>query len=160
LGKRSITEFNYRYSDDERAYIFAGVNLLEGGAERQEIFQKLQNKGFKVIDMTDNEVAKLHIRYMVGGHSPESVGERLIRLEFPERPGALLGFLNQLKPDWNISLFHYRNHGAAYGRVLLGLQIPNNNMGGLKQSLQKLGYQYWDETENSAYRLFLGQILN
>jgi threonine dehydratase len=105
--------------------------------------------------MSDNEMAKLHIRYMVGGHAPRLDNERLLRLEFPERPGALLNFLESIGQNWNISLFHYRNHGAAYGRVLLGLQIPGDDMPKLQQSLRRLGYQYWDESQNPAYSFFL-----
>ncbi len=156
LGKRSITEFNYRYADTARAYIFAGIELAQGEKQRQEILKRLNAKKFKVKDVTDNEMAKLHIRYMVGGHPPPLRNERLIRLEFPERPGALLSFLDILQADWNISLFHYRNHGAAYGRVLVGLQIPDNKWEGFLHSLQQLGYQYAVETDNPAYRMFLG----
>lgn len=155
LGKRSITEFNYRYADSRRAHIFAGVKLTYGNDERKELLEKLAGKGFDVTDMSDNEMAKLHIRYMVGGHAPGLENERLLRLEFPERPGALLNFLESIGQAWNISLFHYRNHGAAYGRVLLGLQIPGDEMPKLQQSLQRLGYQYWDETRNPAYSFFL-----
>jgi threonine dehydratase len=155
LGKRSITEFNYRYADPERAHIFAGVKLTYGGGERRELLERLSGKGFDVTDMSDNEMAKLHIRYMVGGHAPRLENERLLRLEFPERPGALLNFLESIGPSWNISLFHYRNHGAAYGRVLLGLQIPGDDMPKLQQSLRRLGYQHWDETGNPAYSFFL-----
>ncbi len=155
LGKRSITEFNYRFADTEKAYIFAGVELTQGENQRQEILKRLASKGFKVEDVTDNEMVKLHVRHMVGGHPPPLQNERLIRLEFPERPGALLAFLDTLQPDWNISLFHYRNHGAAYGRVLVGMQIPDTKWAGFLRSLQKLGYQYSVETDNPAYRMFL-----
>ncbi|MBN1379188.1 MAG: threonine ammonia-lyase, biosynthetic [Gammaproteobacteria bacterium] len=155
LGKLSITEFNYRFSDIDKAYIFAGVELTQGIHQQQEMFSRLTTRGFKVLDVTDNEMAKLHIRYMVGGHPPPLVNERLLRLEFPERPGALLAFLEILHPDWNISLFHYRNHGAAYGRVLVGLQIPDQAWARFKRFLQKSGYQYQDETDNPAYDLFL-----
>lgn len=155
LGKRSITEFNYRYADPERAHIFAGVKLTYGSGERKDLLERLSGKGFDVTDMSDNEMAKLHIRYMVGGHAPRLENERLLRLEFPERPGALLNFLESIGQDWNISLFHYRNHGAAYGRVLLGLQTPGDDMPKLQQSLRRLGYQHWDETRNPAYSFFL-----
>jgi threonine dehydratase len=155
LGKRGVTEFNYRYADTERAYIFVGVELSRGGEEREAILGKLRGKGYTVTDMSDNEMAKLHVRYMVGGHPPALSHERLLRLEFPERPGALLNFLQHLQPQWNISLFHYRNHGAAYGRVLVGLQIPAPDMKRLLSSLRAVGYTYWDETDNPAYRLFL-----
>ena len=155
LGKRSITEFNYRYADSKRAYIFAGVELTEGANQQQEILNRLIAKGFNVTDVTDNEMAKLHIRYMVGGHPPPLGNERLLRLEFPERPGALLSFLEILQPEWNISLFHYRNHGAAYGRVLVGLQIPDRAWADFVRSLRQLGYQHREETENPAYSMFL-----
>ncbi len=154
LGKRSITEFNYRYADKQVAHIFAGVEV-SGDAERQTLLSKLGAKGFNVVDMSNNEMAKLHIRYMVGGHMNDAIDEYLLRLEFPEKPGALMKFLDYLAPAWNISLFHYRNHGAAYGRVLVGLQIPSEDKHALRQSLDDLGYLYWDETKNPAYRFFL-----
>jgi threonine dehydratase len=154
LGRHSITEFNYRFADTERAFIFTGVELTHG-AGQQEIYSRLIAKGFKVVDMTDNEMAKMHIRYMVGGHPPSMQNERLMRLEFPERPGALLAFLEILQPGWNISLFHYRNHGAAYGRVLVGLQIPDHAWSGFTRALQQLGYQCQEETLNPAYDMFL-----
>jgi threonine dehydratase len=156
LGKRQITEFNYRYNDAARAQVFAGVELGNGDEEREEIIARLGAKGFAVVDMTDNETAKLHIRYMVGGHARGLDDEMLLRAEFPERPGALLDFLGGLGRKWNISLFHYRNHGAAYGRVLLGLQVPPEERDGLLHTLSGLGYPVWDETENPAYRLFAG----
>lgn len=155
LGRRSITEFNYRFADTKRAYIFAGVELTQGENQRQEIFRRLSGKGFRVMDVTDNEMAKLHIRHMVGGHPPPLENERVMRLEFPERPGALLRFLELLQPDWNISLFHYRNHGAAYGRVLVGLQVPKQKWPGFTRLLRQLGYQCREETENPAYNMFL-----
>jgi threonine dehydratase len=154
LGKRQITEFNYRYADAQRAQVFVGVELARGDEERGEIIARLEQKGFSVVDMTDNETAKLHIRFMVGGHAREVADEMLIRFEFPERPGALLDFLSGLGRRWNISLFHYRNHGAAYGRVLLGIQVASEERAELRQLLDGLGYQYWEETENPAYRLF------
>jgi len=156
LGKRQITEFNYRFYDAAQAQVFAGVQLSQGEAERGEIVARLRSKGFSVVDMTDNETAKLHIRYMVGGHAPGLENERLLRVEFPERPGALLAFLSDLGRRWNISLFHYRNHGAAYGRVLMGIQVPGGELAELRATLSELGYPYWDETENAAYRLFAG----
>ena len=125
-----------------------------GDEERGEIIARLEQKGYSVVDMTDNETAKLHIRFMVGGHAREVTDEMLIRFEFPERPGALLDFLSGLGRRWNISLFHYRNHGAAYGRVLLGIQVASEERAELRQLLDGLGYQYWEETENPAYRLF------
>jgi threonine dehydratase len=155
LGKRSITEFNYRYANVERADIFAGVELGNGQRERSELLASLRRQGFQVTDMSRNEMAKLHVRYMVGGHGPKLQDEYLLRLEFPERPGALASFLEHLGQSWNISLFHYRNHGAAYGRVLLGVQIPYRERATLRDLLDKLGYLYTDETENPVYGLFL-----
>ncbi|PUB82657.1 MAG: threonine ammonia-lyase, biosynthetic, partial [gamma proteobacterium symbiont of Ctena orbiculata] len=156
IGKRSITEFNYRFSDPERAQIFVGIELSNGDEERLALFQRFVEKGYSIVDMTDNETAKLHIRYMVGGHALGLEGERLIRFEFPERPGALLYFLNHLGTDWNISLFHYRNHGAAYGRVLMGIQLSGSNASAFLRRLKKLDYPFWDETDNPAYKLFAG----
>jgi threonine dehydratase len=159
LGKRQITEFNYRFADEQRAQVFVGVELTRGEEERREIIARLEEKGFAVLDMTDNETAKLHIRFMVGGHARGVTDEMLIRFEFPERPGALLGFLSGLGRRWNISLFHYRNHGAAYGRVLLGIQVAPPDRPGLRELLDGLGYQYWEETDNPAYRLFASSEL-
>ncbi|MGQ9660593.1 MAG: threonine ammonia-lyase, biosynthetic [Thermochromatium sp.] len=156
LGKRQITEFNYRYADHDRAQVFVGVELSRGDEERAELIAHLKGNGFRVLDMTDNETAKQHIRFMVGGRAPGLRHERLVRLEFPERPGALFDFLNGLGKRWNISLFHYRNHGAAYGRVLMGLQIPPEEYADFTQSLTDLNYPHWDETENPAYRIFAG----
>ncbi len=155
LGKRAITEFNYRYSDPKEACIFVGVQLSEGDAEKQQIIAMLEEHGYGVVDMSDNELAKLHVRYMVGGRAPDLDDEMIFRFQFPERPGALLKFLNSLSKSWNISLFHYRNHGADYGRVLAGIQIPADERIRLTQSLDELGYPYWDETANPAYRSFL-----
>jgi threonine dehydratase len=132
------------------------VELTQGDAEREELVAKLRSRGFAVVDMSDNETAKLHIRYMVGGHARGIRGETLVRIEFPERPGALLGFLTGLGRRWNISLFHYRNHGAAYGRVLCGLQVPEAERGAFYALLDDLGLRYWEETDNPAYRLFAG----
>ncbi len=155
LGRRAITEFNYRYGDPQEARIFVGVRLAEGEAEKRQIIAMLADHGYPVLDMSDNELAKLHIRYMVGGQAPDLGDEMIFRFQFPERPGALLKFLNSLSSGWNISLFHYRNHGADYGRVLAGIQIPADERGRLTQSLDALGYPYWDETANPAYRSFL-----
>jgi threonine dehydratase len=154
LGKRSITEFNYRYADQKQAEVFCGVELRNGNEEREEVKASLVDKGFEVVDLTDNETAKLHIRYMVGGHAPQVVNEKLYRFEFPERPGALLDFLKGLSRGWNISLFHYRNHGAAYGRVLVGLQLNNTEAKAFRDYMGESGYEYSDETDNLAYRLF------
>jgi threonine dehydratase len=156
IGRRQITEFNYRYSDQSRAQVFVGVELARGDEERAELIGRLVEKGFGVLDMTENETAKLHIRYMVGGHAEGIECETLVRFEFPERPGALLDFLSALGRRWNITLFHYRNHGAAYGRVLMGAQIPPDDTDAFREALDTLGYQYWEETENPAYRLFAG----
>ncbi len=156
LGKRNITEFNYRYHDDKRAHVFCGVELSGGNDERTGIIERLQSRGFGVTDLTDNETAKLHIRYMVGGHAPQVKNERLYRFVFPERPGALLDFLSGLSRGWNISLFHYRNHGAAYGRVLVGVQLSKGEAGEFRAYLKELGYRYHEETDNPAYRLFAG----
>jgi len=156
LGPRTITEFNYRYSDPTHAEVFAGVRLgYDGDDERSKLIEKLREKDYAVIDLTDNEMAKLHIRHMVGGHSQCVVDEILFRFEFPERPGALLHFLTNLGGRWNISLFHYRNHASAYGRVLMGVQVPPDQHQAFNAFLQQLGYPYWEETSNLAYRLFL-----
>lgn len=154
LGRRGITEFNYRYSDAVNAHVFCGVELRSGSAERDVLLHTLAEKGYKVVDLTDNETAKLHIRYMVGGHAAEATNEKLYRFEFPERPGALLDFLKGLSHGWNISLFHYRNHGAAYGRVLVGLQLPGKEELAFRRFLDEKGYDYKEETDNPAYQLF------
>ena len=156
LGKRQITEFNYRYAHQRRAQVFVGVELGGGDAERQELISRLKQKEYAVVDMTENETAKLHIRFMVGGHAQGVADEFLIRFEFPERPGALLNFLSGLGRRWNISLFHYRNHGAAYGRVLMGVQVAVGERAELLRLLDGLGYRYWEETDNPAYRIFAG----
>ncbi len=154
LGRRQITEFNYRYADAHNAHIFVGIQLaaLE---ERAELLQLLEKEGFPVVDLSDNEMAKVHVRYMVGGRKPKIEHEILYRFEFPERPGALLQFLSRLGQKWNISLFHYRNHGAAYGRVLCGIQVPETERGDFEQFLRDLGYRFWEETRNPVYQLFL-----
>ena len=154
MGKRSITEFNYRYADAVKAHVFVGVELHGGEDERKQLLDTLSEKGYRVVDLTDNETAKLHVRYMVGGHAPGVEGEALYRFEFPERPGALLDFLSQMGKRWNISLFHYRNHGAAYGRVLVGVQVMHGEKGDFMQFLKGLGYAWEEETDNVAYRLF------
>ncbi|MFT7559611.1 MAG: threonine dehydratase [Flavobacteriales bacterium] len=157
LGRRAITEFNYRYSDDNRAHIFVGLQISSEGNDRLELIEKLSGAGYAAEDMTDNEMAKLHIRHMVGGRAPAQVDNEIVyRFEFPERPGALLSFLNRLAGRWNISLFHYRNHGAAFGRVLVGLQVPKAERKQLESILDELNYRYWDETKNPAYQFFLG----
>jgi len=155
IGRRGITEFNYRYSDVTDAQVFAGVQLSDGAAEKEALIKNLQKSGYPVLDMTDNEMAKIHVRHLVGGRFAGLSDEALYRFEFPERPGALLEFLTSIGKRWNISLFHYRNHGAAYGRVLVGLQIPLQQRKQLTSYLDKLAYPYWEETENPAYKLFL-----
>lgn len=155
IGKRQITEFNYRFHDTLKAQVFAGIRLSHGEEERTEIIEKLEAKGFQVLDLTDNETAKLHIRYMVGGHAKVE-NEFLLRVEFPEKPGALLEFLAGIGRRWNISLFHYRNHGAAYGRVLLGIQALPAERKDVLAAFTGLGYPFWDESKNEAYQLFAG----
>jgi len=155
LGDRSITEFNYRLAPGRSAQIFVGVKLKNGEREKAEIIEFLQGKDHHVVDMTDNELAKLHVRYMVGGRATTLENEMLYRFQFPERPGALLAFLEGLRLDWNISLFHYRNHGADYGRVLMGIQMPVSDRQAFLQYLESIDYPFWDETQNPAYQMFL-----
>ena len=156
VGLRGITEFNYRYGDDTQAHVFVGVQMHGGDAEKDALINELTQSGYSVLDMTDNEMAKVHIRYMVGGHSAGHVAdERLFRFQFPERPGALLRFLSRIGKRWNISLFHYRNHGAAYGRILTGIQVPKEDADEFQIFLDELGYKAWEETDNPAYQLFL-----
>lgn len=156
LGRRAITEFNYRYASATAAHIFVGIRTSEGASEREAIIASLREAGYPVVDMTGNEMAKMHVRFMVGGRASGAKDEVLYRFEFPERPGAALDFLNALGGRWNISLFHYRNHGAAYGRVLCGLQVPKRERAECRRSLDALGYEYADESNNPAYELFLG----
>ncbi|EKT4523670.1 threonine ammonia-lyase, biosynthetic [Pseudomonas juntendi] len=156
IGKRQITEFNYRYHADKEAHIFVGVQTHPETDPRAALVQQLVEQGFPVTDLTDNELAKLHIRHMVGGHSAGASDEMVLRFEFPERPGALFNFLTKLGGRWNISMFHYRNHGAADGRVVAGLQVPDDERHLVPAALAKIGYPYWDETDNPAYKLFLG----
>lgn len=155
LGERNITEFNYRYSDPVKAHIFVGVAIADP-SESFKLVQDLQSHGLPALDLTDNEVAKLHLRHLVGGHAPQAEHEVVFRFEFPEKPGALMKFLESMGHDWNISLFHYRNHGADFGRVLVGMQVPPNELAEFAAFLNDLGYPYWDETQNPAYQLFLG----
>jgi threonine dehydratase len=155
LGPRSITEFNYRYADSERATVFAGVQLRPNDGDKSQLLASLHEKGFDAVDISENDLAKLHVRYMVGGHGGGLGDERLLRVEFPERPGALLHFLNQVGDRWNISLFHYRNHGAAYGRVLMGIQVPESQHLPFRQFLADLHMDYVEEERNAAYDLFL-----
>ncbi|NOR81584.1 MAG: threonine ammonia-lyase, biosynthetic [Methyloprofundus sp.] len=156
LGKRSITEFNYRYFNSVSAHIFVGISSSGELEDKQKIISKLEQKSFAVTDMTQNELAKEHIRYMVGGHIPDELNEVIYSLQFPERPGALLRFLSSLGSQWNISLFHYRNHGAAFGKVLIGVQIANNEKVALQLCFEALGFLYTEETMNPAYQLFSG----
>lgn len=154
IGKRSVTEFNYRFTDSRHAHVFVGIELADALSERVQVIARLSGQGYRVVDMTENETAKLHIRYMVGGHAPGVRNEALFRFEFPERPGALLDFLAEMGKRWNISLFHYRNHGAAYGRVLLGVQIEAGEKRQFIGFLKALGFVWEEETDNPAYRLF------
>ncbi len=156
VGKRQITEFNYRYHSGSEAHIFVGVQTHPENDPREALVAYLREKGFPVLDLTDNELAKLHIRHMVGGHAVKVSDEMVFRFEFPERPGALFNFLTKLGGRWNISMFHYRNHGAADGRVVAGLQVPEDERHLIPQTLEAIGYPYWDETANPAYQLFLG----
>ena len=151
LDNHAITEFNYRYAPSQQAHIFVGVALSEGLSEKQALLAKL-SQSFDVLDMSDNSIAKTHIRYMVGGRA-DADNEVLYRFEFPERPGALLNFLKKVGSHWNISLFHYRNHGADFGRVLIGLQA--DDVSELERSFDELGYFYQNETDNKAYQYFL-----
>ena len=156
LGKRNITEFNYRYSSDSEAVVFAGVQIRANNDGKAELLAEMQEHIGEVVDLTDNESAKLHVRYMVGGHAPKSVTNEVVyRFEFPERPGALMKFLSTLGGRWNISMFHYRNHGAAYGRVLVGMQVPEEERDEVQHYLNEIGYNFWEETDNPAYQLFL-----
>ena len=155
LGKHNITEFNYRYADPRQAHIFVGVSV-PNRAEGLAIAERLRAHALPCLDLTDDEMAKSHIRYMVGGHAPQAEHELLYRFMFPERPGALLNFLENLRSDWNISLFHYRNHGADFGRVLVGMQVAPADRQAFADFLARLGYEYVDETANPAYRMFLG----
>jgi threonine dehydratase len=163
LGARNITEFNYRIADPEEAHVFVGVEV-HSRDESAKIVKVLERQGLKTLDLSDDEMAKLHVRHMVGGHAPAGIrksargtpDELLYRFEFPERPGALMKFLSAMRTDWNISLFHYRNQGSDYGRVLVGMQVPRDEMREFQRFLTKLGYPCVDESRNPAYRLFLG----
>lgn len=160
LGSRTISEFNYRYAGGSDAHVFVGLKLADANREKPEIIASLVARGYQVLDISTDETAKLHIRYMVGGRGQAGGGQALrdeviLRCEFPERPGALRKFLDGVGSDWNITLFHYRNHGADYGRVLVGMQVPPADRASFARKLQALGYPYEDETENPAYRMFL-----
>lgn len=155
IGKRAVTEFNYRISDARQAHVFVGVQISSPN-DPEKLAATFLKKGLETLDLTGNELAKTHLRYMVGGRSALAEHEMLFRFEFPERPGALGRFLQSMNPKWNISLFHYRNQGDDYGRVLVGMQLPpNGDQHAFKDFLESLGYPYWNETNNPAYRLFL-----
>ena len=156
IGHRSITEFNYRYADETIARVFAGVQLSHGAEEKNQLIERLRKGGYKVVDMTGNEVAKLHTRYMIGGHPGSSVdNEHVYRFQFPDKPGALLDFLMQVGDRWNISLFHYRNHGSNFGRILMGFQVNRDELKDFRAFLKGIKIPYWDESANEAYQLFL-----
>jgi threonine dehydratase len=154
LGTRAITEFNYRFADAKVAHIFVGVQVPDRG-EVDKLLSALAKHDLPVLDLSDNEMAKLHIRHLVGGRAPQAENEVLYRFEFPERPGALMKFLNSMSHAWNISLFHYRNHGADYGRVLAGIQVLPEQKDEFQAFLDELGYRYWNESRNPAYAMFL-----
>lgn len=154
VGPRNVTEFNYRISDAQKAHVFVGIQI-SNPKEPERISGEFERKGFPTIDLTHNEMAKTHLRHMVGGRSDLADNELLYRFEFPERPGALMRFLNTMNPDWNISLFHYRNQGADYGQILVGIQVPPGQKTRFKAFLTEIGYPHWNETDNPAYRLFL-----
>ena len=154
LGDRSISEFNYRIADEHQAHIFVGVKV-KNRADAQEIAQNFERDGFETLDLTDDELSKMHLRHMVGGKSTLAHDELLYRFEFPERPRALTNFVSAMSPNWNISLFHYRNHGADYGRIVVGMQVPQREMAQWEAFLKTLGYRYWNESNNPAYKLFL-----
>jgi threonine dehydratase len=159
IGQHNITEFNYRYHQRREAHVYVGLQVANR-AESIRLVEMLKKHGYPALDLSEDETAKLHVRHMVGGHAPQvrdgGMSEIVYRFEFPERPGALMNFLNQMSAGWNISLFHYRNHGADTGRVLVGMQVPPADMEEFRAFLQKLGYRCWNESENPAYRLFLG----
>jgi threonine dehydratase len=155
VGSRNVTEFNYRIADSKEAHIFVGIQLADR-RDAKVLARSFERQGFATLDLTDDELAKQHLRHMVGGRSPLAKDELLYRFEFPERPGALMKFLTSMSPNWNISLFHYRNQGADYGRILVGMQVPPGEKRQLKEFLAALGYRHWDESGHPAYRLFLG----
>ena len=154
IGSRNVTEFNYRFNDPKEAHVFVGVQVASR-AESLKLVEQLRKSGYPTLDLTDDETAKGHIRHLVGGHAPNVAHELVYRFEFPERPGALMNFLSRMSAGWNISLFHYRNHGADYGRVLVGMQVPPAEKAEFRAFLKNLGYAHWNETDNPAYRLFL-----
>ena len=155
LENHSITEFNYRHNSKDEANLFVGLQMEPGAEDRQTLIKNLETHGFTVADLTESEVAKIHIRHMVGGHGINVQNERLYLFEFPEKPGALLKFLDSLGGKWSITMFHYRNHGAAFGRVLTGMEVPNSDQPDVIKFFDELGYRYWEDTDNPAYQLFL-----
>ncbi len=159
IGNRNVTEFNYRYHTASEAHVYVGVQVVDR-KESLKLADSLQKHGYPTLDLTEDDLARNHVRHMVGGHAPavcqNGLHELIYRFEFPERPGALMNFLTQMSGGWNISLFHYRNHGADYGRVLVGIQVPPDDLASFSAFLDKLGYTYWDETSNPVYKLFLG----
>ena len=158
IGRRNVTEFNYRYETAAQAKVFVGLTVMPGDSSLDALQADLRDQGYSVLDLTDNETAKLHLRHMVGGRLSEDIEDEMVfRVEFPERPGSLLQFLNALGKDYSISLFHYRNHGAAYGRILVGMQVPQGKRTALRKALDKLGYRFWEETDNPAYLEYLGR---
>lgn len=154
IGERNVTEFSYRISDEHKAHVLIGL-AIRNRDEIPEITQSLTSQGFDALDLVNDELSKEHLRYMVGGRSRLSGDERLFRFEFPERPGALMQFLSRMHPSWNISLFHYRNQGSDYGRILVGIQVPNEDLSEFAQFIKTLGYDCVDESANPVYRLFL-----
>jgi threonine dehydratase len=155
VGPRNVTEFNYRMNDDKEAHVFVGVQISNRD-ESAKITKNFEKHGFPTLNLTQDELAKLHIRHLTGGKSGQASNELLYRFEFPERPGALMRFLDSMAPNWNISLFHYRNEGGDVGRILVGLQVPKKEMKAFREFLQTLGYPHLDESANPAYKLFLG----
>ena len=159
IGKRNVTEFNYRYETAAAARVFVGLTVTPGDDSLDALQRNLRERGYRVLDLTDNETAKLHLRHMIGGRQPDDIGEEIVfRVEFPERPGSLLQFLNALGNEFSITLFHYRNHGAAYGRILVGMQVPPGKRAQLRRALLRLGYPFWEESDNPAYLEYLGKL--
>ena len=159
IGKRNVTEFNYRYETAAAARVFVGLTVTPGDDSLDALQRNLRERGYGVLDLTDNETAKLHLRHMIGGRQPDDIGEEIVfRVEFPERPGSLLQFLNALGNEFSITLFHYRNHGAAYGRILVGMQVPPGKRAQLRKALLRLGYPFWEESDNPAYLEYLGRL--
>jgi len=159
IGKRNVTEFNYRYETAAAARVFVGLTVTPGDDSLDALQRNLRERGYRVLDLTDNETAKLHLRHMIGGRQPDDIGEEIVfRVEFPERPGSLLQFLNALGNEFSITLFHYRNHGAAYGRILVGMQVPPGKRAQLRKALLRLGYPFWEESDNPAYLEYLGRL--